>query len=62
MQIEPITWEAWTPKEPKDFPCMVCRKEIATYRITVISYPNFIRVSTIKSVCESCLFKLQETL
>ena len=61
MRIEPITWKTWTPTEPKDFPCMVCRNAIATHKITnFVIYPNIFPVSLTLVTCEECLLKCEE--
>jgi len=33
LSTEPITWKIYKPIETKDFPCMICHREIGTIRL-----------------------------
>ena len=51
LTIEPITWITWTPKKPSDFPCMVCKQEIATQKLTCL-LSKIVTLNLV--VCHSC--------
>lgn len=33
--IKKITWRTWKPFKPNDFPCMICKDEIAEYSVNI---------------------------
>lgn len=51
LNIEPITWCFYRPAEPKDFPCMLCHRKIATTRLKCQLKSAIINLS----VCGNCV-------
>lgn len=50
LEIEPIIWKTWSPQIAENFPCFVCRKELATVFIKLQKGTAIIKLP----VCESC--------
>ena len=50
LTIEPIAWKTWIPQTTSDFPCMVCKVELASIRL--LCEMNTVRLNL--SVCPKC--------
>ena len=50
ISIEPIVWKTWKPHIVKDFPCFVCRKEIATIFVKLQKDQIIVKLP----ICELC--------
>ena len=51
---KPITWKTWTPTTAKDFPCMICRSELATIWLKC-ELNGVVRLNL--AVCHRCTLK-----
>ena len=52
LEVRDITWKTWIPQKYSDFPCMACRKVIATKRIKILQDDDSI---TTIILCNDCL-------
>jgi len=55
LDCEEITWRTWRPFATGDFPCTICRREIATIRITTKG--NGVTVK--REVCNECKHRIE---
>jgi len=57
LEVRDVTWKTWIPRKYSDFPCMKCRKAIATKRIKTRMDDDSITTITICDDCVSILLK-----
>ena len=55
LEVRDITWNTWIPQKYSDFPCMKCRKVIATKRVKAIQDDSSI---TTVILCNNCTTEL----
>jgi len=57
LEVRDITWKTWIPQKYSDFPCMECRKVIATKRVKVLQDDGSITTIILCDKCTSTLLK-----